>query len=46
MANPILLTESEAAEALRLCPRTLRKARKAGLLHYVLIGARSALHHG
>ncbi|MCB5423930.1 helix-turn-helix domain-containing protein [Altererythrobacter sp. CC-YST694] len=35
---PILLTEAEAAAALRLSPRTLRKARQAGLLHYVLIG--------
>jgi hypothetical protein len=32
------LTEAEAAEALRLCPRTLRKARADGRLSYVLIG--------
>lgn len=34
----ILLTESEAAEAMRLSARTLREARKAGELHYVLFG--------
>jgi hypothetical protein len=33
-----LLTEAEAADRLRVCTRTLRKARHAGLLHYVLIG--------
>lgn len=33
-----LMTESEAADALRLCPRTLRKARQEGRLGYVLIG--------
>jgi excisionase family DNA binding protein len=35
---PALLTEIEAAEALRVCPRTLRKARQEGKLSYVLIG--------
>jgi excisionase family DNA binding protein len=35
---PALLTEAEAAEALRLCARTLRKARHEGLLPYVRIG--------
>lgn len=34
----ILLTEAEAADALRICARVLRKARQDGLLHYVLIG--------
>ena len=38
MTAPALLTEAEAAEALRLCPRTLRKARQDGRLTYVLIG--------
>ena len=38
MTAPALLTETEAAEALRLCPRTLRKARQEGRLTYVLIG--------
>lgn len=38
MIDPLLLTEAEAAERLRVCTRTLRKARHAGLLHYVLIG--------
>lgn len=38
MTNPILLTEAEAAAALRLSARTLRKARADGQLRYVLIG--------
>ena len=38
MSAPALLTEAEAAEALRLCTRTLRKARHEGKLSYVLIG--------
>ncbi len=38
MKEQILLTETEAAERLRLCQRTLRKARAAGQLPYVLIG--------
>ena len=38
MTAPALLTEAEAAEALRVCPRTLRKARHDGRLSYVLIG--------
>ncbi|WP_298165323.1 helix-turn-helix domain-containing protein [Novosphingobium sp.] len=38
MSRPLLLTEPEAAALLQLCPRTLRKARQEGLLHYVLIG--------
>jgi len=38
MTAPALLTETEAAEALRLCPRTLRKARQEGRLTYILIG--------
>lgn len=33
-----LMTEAEAAARLRLCARTLRKARRAGMLRYVLIG--------
>lgn len=36
--RPILLTEEEAAAAVRLSPRTLRKARKGGALRYILIG--------
>lgn len=36
--KPILLTEAEAAEALRLCRRTLRKARADGQLRYILVG--------
>lgn len=39
MTPKLLLKESEAADALGLCPRTLRKARKEGRLHYVLIGS-------
>lgn len=38
MTTPILLTEPEAAERLRLCTRTLRKARHEGLLRCILIG--------
>ena len=38
MTDQILLTEAEAADRLRVCPRTLRKARQAGTLHYVLMG--------
>ncbi len=38
MSQQLLLTEAEAADRLRLCQRTLRKARQQGLLHYVLIG--------
>lgn len=38
MTRQLLLTEAEAAARMRLCQRTLRKARKAGTLHYVLIG--------
>lgn len=38
MTAPALLTEPEAAEALRVCTRTLRKARQEGKLTYVLIG--------
>lgn len=33
-----MLTEQEAAEALRVCTRTLRQARKDGRLTFVLIG--------
>lgn len=38
MMEQLLLTEPEAAKRLRLCTRTLQKARKDGLLHFVLIG--------
>ena len=38
MTAQALLTEAEAAEALRLSTRTLRKARSEGRLSYVLIG--------
>jgi excisionase family DNA binding protein len=40
VSQPALLTEDEAAEALRVCPRTLRKERQAGKLPYILIGRR------
>jgi len=33
-----LLTEQEAADVLKLCPRTLRKERQAGRLPYILVG--------
>lgn len=38
MTRQLLLTEAEAADRLRLCQRTLRKARREGKLRYVLIG--------
>lgn len=38
MSAQLLLTEGEAAEVLKLCTRTLRKARQHGKLTYVLIG--------
>lgn len=40
MTSParLLLTEAEAADAVQLCRRTLRKARQDGRLAYVLIG--------
>lgn len=38
MTSRVLLTEPEAAEALHLCTRTLRKARQQGKLAYILIG--------
>lgn len=38
MTHPLLLTEDEAADRLRLSARTLRKARQEGTLRYVLIG--------
>jgi excisionase family DNA binding protein len=38
MTAPALLTEAEAAEALKVCSRTLRKARAEGRLQFVQIG--------
>jgi excisionase family DNA binding protein len=38
MPLPNVLTEAEAANALRLHPRTLRKARQVGALTYIRIG--------
>lgn len=38
MTAPLLLTEQEAADRLRICARQLRKARQEGRLHYVLNG--------
>lgn len=38
MTAQALLTEAQAAEALQLCPRTLRKARQEGRLRYVKYG--------
>ncbi|MAY19758.1 MAG: hypothetical protein CL955_03990 [Erythrobacteraceae bacterium] len=37
---PTLLTETEAAQRLHVCERTLRKARQAGRLHFVKLGRR------
>lgn len=38
MTAQALLTEAQAAEALQLCTRTLRKARQEGKLRYVKYG--------
>ena len=38
MNEPLLLTEAEAAQRLRMSARYLRKARHDGRLHYVLLG--------
>lgn len=38
MTAQALLTETEAAEVLRVCARTLRKARQEGALPFVRIG--------
>lgn len=38
MTAPILLTEDQAAQALHVCARTLRKARQSGDLSFVRIG--------
>lgn len=38
MTAAALLTEAEAAERLRVCTRTLRKARKSGQLTFVQMG--------
>lgn len=38
MSAPALLTEPQAAEALQVCTRTLRKARQDGQLNFVQIG--------
>jgi excisionase family DNA binding protein len=40
VTTPLLLTEEEAAEALKLCPRTLRKLRQAGEIRYVALTGR------
>ncbi len=38
--SALLLTEEEAAEQLRLCPRTLRRERQAGRIRYVALAGR------
>jgi hypothetical protein len=38
LTPPLTLTEAEAARVVNFCPRTLRKARKAGQLRYILNG--------
>lgn len=38
MTTPALLTEPQAAEALQLCAKTLRKARQQGRLSFIRIG--------
>jgi len=41
---PALLTEAEAAEALRICTRTLRRLRKRGAIRYVAVTERSVAY--
>lgn len=40
MSLPLLLTEEEAAEQLKLCARTLRRERQAGRIRYVALAGR------
>lgn len=39
LIGELLLTEREAAEALKLCPKTLYHLRRKGELTYVKVGA-------
>ena len=39
-----LLTSAEAAARLRICERSLRKLRKAGLIRYIAKGERGVLY--
>ena len=44
MTAPALLTEAEAAEALRISPRTLREIRRRGGIRYVRSSPRTILY--
>ena len=44
MTAPALLTETEAAEALRVCARTLRRLRKRGDIRYVAVTSRTVAY--
>lgn len=41
---PLLLTSAEAAAQLKLCEKSLRKIRKAGLIRYVANGDRGIMY--
>lgn len=40
----LLITSAEAAAELRICEKSLRKLRKAGLIRYVSIGERGIMY--
>lgn len=40
MTDPLLLSEEQAADRLLMHPRTLRKLRQAGEIHYVALAGR------
>ncbi len=44
MTPPALLTEAEAAEALKVCTRTLRRLRQSGSIRYVSVTPRTILY--
>lgn len=44
MSEPLLLTSAEACALLKLCEKSLRKLRKAGLIRYVALGERQIMY--
>ena len=44
MTDALLWTSAEAAERLRICEKSLRKARQQGLIRYVAMGARGIMY--
>lgn len=44
MTPPALLTEAEAADALRICTRTLRRLRQRGAIRFVAVTSRSVAY--